>query len=463
MCQRPTRQLTITKLALPETTSIQAIFSHFAHLDYAILLDSAGSQQSNSRFDYMYWQPERVVVADNGRITVEDHVNHTSAVTSEPPFQAVNHCVEQLKASLIIENRLTPLLAMLPGAIGAVGHAGYDLGRYYESLPSQAANEVSTPDMVMGIYSQSLIYDNHDKVFYYVSTSDKTPVDFSAFIHTEPKPFSLTSSWQSNLSEQGYHQALDKIHHYLVEGDCYQVNMAQRFSARYHGDEWSAYVKLREQNQAPFSAFIRLPNSAILSISPERFLSVKNGNVETKPIKGTRPRSDDSEQDRHNAEDLLSAEKDRAENLMIVDLLRNDLSKHCEPGSVKVPNLFALESYAAVHHMVSTVVGKLKPNATALDLMAGAFPGGSITGAPKVRAMEIIDELEPHRRNIYCGSVLYFDINGNMDSSICIRTLLAENNTLYCHAGGGIVLDSKANEEYQETLDKVARILPVLE
>ena len=158
----------------------------------------------------------------------------------------------------------------------------------------------------------------------------------------------------------------------------------------------------------------------------------------------------------------MSAEKDRAENLMIVDLLRNDLSKHCRPGSVKVPALFALESYEAVHHMVSTVTGELNISDSAIQLLAGAFPGGSITGAPKIRAMEIIDELEPDRRNIYCGSMMYSGIRGDLDSSICIRTLLAENGQLHCWAGGGIVLDSNPDEEYQETLDKVAKILPVL-
>ena len=184
--------------------------------------------------------------------------------------------------------------------------------------------------------------------------------------------------------------------------------------------------------------------------------------METKPIKGTRPRFVDAKQDKASADALLAAEKDRAENLMIVDLLRNDLSKHCKPGTVEVPALFALESYEAVHHMVSTVTGELNDDASPLDLLAGAFPGGSITGAPKIRAMEIIDELEPHRRNVYCGSIFYLGFRQDMDSSILIRTLLAEQGNLYCWAGGGIVVDSQPDEEYQETLDKVSRILPTL-
>ena len=207
---------------------------------------------------------------------------------------------------------------------------------------------------------------------------------------------------------------------------------------------------------------MKLANSSIASISPERFLKVVNKIVETKPIKGTRPRFADKEEDAASASSLLTAEKDRAENLMIVDLLRNDISKHCVPHSVTVPSLFALESYEAVHHLVSTVTGVLHDNVSPLKLLASAFPGGSITGAPKIRAMEVIDELEIHRRNIYCGSMFYMGFREDLDSSICIRTLLAEKEQIHCWAGGGIVLDSVPEDEFQETLDKVSKILPVL-
>jgi para-aminobenzoate synthetase component 1 len=219
---------------------------------------------------------------------------------------------------------------------------------------------------------------------------------------------------------------------------------------------------LTKVNKAPFSSFIRLPKSCVLSVSPERFLLIKDGHVVTKPIKGTRKRSKDPIVDKALSDALLQSEKDRAENLMIVDLLRNDLSKHCKAHSVKVPHLFALESYPAVHHMVSTVTGELKPSSGPFDLFAGAFPGGSITGAPKVRAMQIIQELEPDKRSIYCGSIGYVGVRNDMDTSICIRTLLAEDGNLHCWAGGGIVLDSEARDEYQESYDKVAKILPVL-
>jgi para-aminobenzoate synthetase component 1 len=272
------------------------------------------------------------------------------------------------------------------------------------------------------------------------------------------------------MSQEQYTEKLSCISSYLQAGDCYQINLAQRFSASYIGDEWQAYQQLRVANHAPFSAFIRLVDSVVMSISPERFLSVNEQVVQTKPIKGTRPRFNDPIQDQQQIESLLNTEKDRAENLMIVDLLRNDLSKHCQPGSVNVPELFKLESFAAVHHLVSTVTGKLKTSSSVMDLLQGAFPGGSITGAPKIRAMQIIDELEPNNRNIYCGSIGYLGILGDMDTNICIRTLLCEksseqsNNqqTIHCWAGGGIVLDSNAKDEYQESLDKVSKILPVL-
>jgi para-aminobenzoate synthetase component 1 len=264
------------------------------------------------------------------------------------------------------------------------------------------------------------------------------------------------------MSETQYRAGIASIDNYLRAGDCYQINFAQRFSASYIGSEWLAYQHLTKVNKAPFSSFMRFEQSCVLSLSPERFISVKHRKVVTKPIKGTRKRSEDPDIDAQLASALLTSEKDRAENLMIVDLLRNDLSKHCKPHSVQVPHLFQLESYPAVHHMVSTVVGELKAGSNPFDLLAGAFPGGSITGAPKVRAMQIIQELEPDKRSVYCGSIGYVGIRQDMDTNICIRTLLAEHQTLHCWAGGGIVLDSEAMDEYQESFHKVAKILPVL-
>jgi len=274
--------------------------------------------------------------------------------------------------------------------------------------------------------------------------------------------FELLSDWSSNFSEQQYADAFNRIQSYILEGDCYQVNLAQRFTAKCSGSSWAAYCQLSEANKAPFSAFINTGEATILSLSPERFIKLENGKVETRPIKGTRPRGYTHEQDQLLKNELIHSSKDQAENLMIVDLMRNDLGKICEPGSIDVTELFSLESFDSVHHLVSTIVGDLDENENAFTLLTNCFPGGSITGAPKIRAMNIIDELEPHRRSYYCGSIGYVDRSGNIDCSISIRTLVRKENNLYCWAGGGLVSESVLQQEYQETFDKVSCILPVL-
>jgi para-aminobenzoate synthetase component 1 len=442
------------------------IFARIAHQPWSMLFDTSGSTKSGGRFNIMLWSPAKVITAKSGETRVQCMVSGNTTQLSLPPFEATNAYLHSEVAELTISPQSQTLSEQLPFLVGVAGMAGYDTGRYYEVLPTNAIDDYSTPEFVAGLYLHSLIEDSHTGEIYYCSTDGTRVPHFdveSTTMAITREPFALTSGWQSNLTQDEYSQRLAAINEYLIAGDCYQVNMAQRFSARFKGDVWEAYMALRNANQAPFSAYLQLPQSSIVSISPERFIKVADGHVETKPIKGTRPRFNDPAADAESAAALLSAQKDRAENLMIVDLLRNDISKHCKPHSVKVPHLFALESYEAVHHLVSTVVGELNDNASPLDLLASAFPGGSITGAPKIRAMEIIDELEVHRRNVYCGSIFYMGCRGDLDSSICIRTLLAENNQLHCWAGGGIVLDSKAQEEYQETLDKVSKILPVLE
>jgi para-aminobenzoate synthetase component 1 len=256
---------------------------------------------------------------------------------------------------------------------------------------------------------------------------------------------------------------LQRIQRYLHAGDCYQVNLAQRFAAPAQGDPWHAYRRLRRANPAPFGAYLAFDDCCILCGSPERFLQIRNDRVETKPIKGTRPRGRDPDEDRTLAEALRLSPKDRAENLMIVDLLRNDLGKVCAIGSVHVPRLFEIERYAHVHHLVSTVRGRLAAGRSALDLLRACFPGGSVTGAPKLRAMQIIEELEPHRRGVYCGSIGYIGVDGAMDTNIVIRTLVHSAGVARLWAGGGIVVDSDPEAEYRETLDKAAPLLALLE
>jgi para-aminobenzoate synthetase component 1 len=264
------------------------------------------------------------------------------------------------------------------------------------------------------------------------------------------------------LTFASYQQRFNQIQEYLLAGDCYQINLAQRFEVNYEGSEWEAFNLINGANCAPFSAFITLPESRILSVSPERFIKLDSRKIETKPIKGTRPRGRDDEQENQFIKSLQNSEKDRAENLMIVDLLRNDIGRVAQAGSVCVPKLFDVETFPAVHHLVSTIHAQLNEKYSAVDLLKASFPGGSITGAPKIRAMQIIEELEPHRRNAYCGSIGYISRHGQMDTSITIRTLVAERGKLYAWAGGGIVADSDCEEEYQETLDKLSKILPIL-
>ncbi len=456
----------IAPLEKPSSVDLHCLFECIQDSPFSVLFDSAGSRESNARFNIAVWDPAYVVQAKNKLTLILNQRTGEQSQVNDKPLQTVSKLMQRHFGEFNIESVLTEQSTQsLPFILGAAGLCSYDLGRYYETLPTEASNELSCPDMAIGIYEHALIEDTLTGEIFECRLSTRPPISIKSWLNSKQSksPFSLTSKWQANLSQPEYTRALDTISDYLKAGDCYQVNMAQRFCADYKGSEWDAYLKLQKLNKAPFSVFMRLPENCILSISPERFISVNQLDVETKPIKGTRPRFDDPELDAASGEALLASEKDRAENLMIVDLLRNDLSKHCQPNSVKVPALFSLESYAAVHHLVSTVKGKLKSDSSAWDLLAGAFPGGSITGAPKIRAMEIIDELEPHRRHVYCGSMLYMGLRGDMDSSILIRTLLTESNKIYCWAGGGIVLDSNADDEYQETLDKVAKILPVLE
>lgn len=453
-------------------TDLLAVFADYAEMPWSLLIDSAGSGNASNQYDILLHSPNYTVVCKNQKTIVTNLESNVKKLSFDEPIEEARKLHSNFKATVVEIKGTYP--KDIPFIAGIAGIFGYDLGRNFEHLPSPfyckndsgETSEYLCPDMAVGLYTRSLILDKVNKVIYECrpesSARTELRLESSNRKNTGDAHFHLTSAWQSNCDKAEYIKSLEKIHLYLTAGDCYQVNYAQRFSATYSGDEWQAYLKLREANKAPFSAFMRLPQSCILSISPERFLSVRNKKVQTKPIKGTRPRGDNPATDANNAEELLKSSKDRAENLMIVDLLRNDISKHCLPHSVTVPEAFALESYAAVHHMVTTIEGTLDKTSDPFTLLRDAFPGGSITGAPKIRAMQIIDELEPNARNIYCGSVGYIGLKDDMDTSICIRTLLCENDKVHCWAGGGIVLDSKAEDEYQETLDKVNKILPVL-
>ena len=444
-------------ISLPwQADAAERYFAPLAGTPWAMLLHSGFADHPHSRFDILVADPQTTLVTRGGRTEIA--ADGVTQYSSEDPLALVREQLAQQNLPAEAEENL-PFLG------GALGLFGYDLGRRFERLPEKAEADIGTADMAVGIYRWALIVDNHRRRVTLLSHDD--PHQRLAWLESHlsvPKePFRLTSAWQSNMSREEYGERYRRVQEYLQSGDCYQVNLAQRFQASFRGDEWQAFIRLNQSNRAPFSAFLRLPDSAVISLSPERFILLDRSHIQTRPIKGTLPRLDDSDLDAAQAEKLRNSPKDRAENLMIVDLMRNDIGRVAAPGSVRVPELFVVEPFPAVHHLVSTITAELPPALHATDLLRAAFPGGSITGAPKVRAMQIIDELEPHRRNAWCGSIGYISFCGNMDTSITIRTLTAAGGQIYCSAGGGIVADSDEEAEYQETFAKVNRILQQLE
>ncbi len=352
--------------------------------------------------------------------------------------------------------------------LAAAGFAGYDFGRESLGIPSRLPTTTKLPEAWAGLYDAALVIDHDSRQAWLVHAPDTDPRPFREMLGTRPaaavaRPFRLGGEFRGDTGYEAYAGAFARIQQYIRDGDCYQVNLAQRFRAPYSGDTWEAWRRVRNRYPAAYGAYLRIAGGALLCHSPEQFLEVRGREVTTRPIKGTRPRDDDPARDRALAEALAASVKDQAENLMIVDLLRNDIGRFCDYGSVRVPRLYQLESHATVHHLVSTVSGRLHPESTPLDLLAGCLPGGSVTGAPKHRAVQIIDELEPCRRHAYCGSVFWIDRDGNLDSNIAIRTLVADARELQCWGGGGIVADSDCEEEYKESIVKVRRLLDVLE
>lgn len=458
-------ELSITSLPYSKDAAL-SWFTPLSGLPWAMILRSAAEAHPDNRYDILVADPLATIESQH-ETTYIKFSNGDQRTTTDDPFKVITNLQNELLPSLSIIDEL-------PFIGGALGYFSYDLGRRVEKIATTATHDIHLPEMAVGLYDWALIVDHKLQKISLIEpknshrlawlTQQKSQAKSSTILqtHNHKTTFQLTSSWSSNMTKEDYCNKFNTIQSYLLSGDCYQINLAQRFSANYQGDEWQAYCRLEAANGAPFSSFIRTDNSAILSVSPERFLQLKHGRIETKPIKGTRPRSKNATEDSANAQALQQAPKDRAENVMIVDLLRNDIGRVAIPGSVRVPALFAIESFPAVHHLVSTVTGQLSSHYSTTDLLRACFPGGSITGAPKVRAMEIIEELEPNRRSVYCGSIGYISRCGTMDTNIAIRTLVAYQHRLYAWAGGGIVADSDANSEYQETLDKLSKILPTL-
>lgn len=357
---------------------------------------------------------------------------------------------------------------------GIAGYLKYESGMY--TVPGFAPgpkNNQSDSLGWVGLFLWSLVIaDDHQTAWLNIQP-DCPPFiekELLALQQGQPPParprkdFRITAPFQPDETPDAYRQKVKTILEFIMAGDCYQVNLSQRYRGKFEGAPFSAYQALRAAIPVPHAGYINAGDQQVLSISPERLLRIRNGEVQSKPIKGTRARGATAAEDAELATELSSSLKDRAENLMIVDLIRNDLSHFCKPHSVRVPSLFAVETYENVHQLVSTVTGELREEFSAFDALLSAFPGGSITGAPKRRAMEIIDDLESHSRGPYCGSLFYWRLDGSLESNIAIRTLATDNDgTISCWGGCGIVADSDPEAEYQESVIKIRRLMDTLE
>jgi para-aminobenzoate synthetase component I len=457
-------------------------------LPFVTFLDSAGIDEQLGRYSFLTADPV-TVVRSKGQLTQELVDGRWIRVAADP----LAH-VQALVAA-----HATPAMPDLPPFQGGVaGYVGYDWGMMLERVPRPRFDDLSLPDVQLALYDWVVAWDHAAGRAWVISTGvpHQGPAQIEraarrlAFVRERlatdagcgmrdarpriPHPASRLPAApsypvpdipgvRSSFTRDGYLDAVGRVIEYVFAGDIFQANLSQRLEAPLTGTPFDLYRRLRRRNPAPFSAYLAFDDLAVASSSPERFLRVApGGHVETRPIKGTRPRGVSPEHDAALAQALAESDKDRAENVMIVDLLRNDLSRVCQSGTVRVPELFAIEHYATVHHLVSTVVGELAPERSPLDLLRAAFPGGSITGAPKVRAMQIIAELEPTQRAVYCGSIGYLSLTGELDTSIVIRTGLVVRDTVYAQVGGGIVADSDPEQEYRETLDKARGLVAAL-
>ena len=345
------------------------------------------------------------------------------------------------------------------------GYFSYEVAHLLETLPPLLTASTTLPDVFIGHYDTWLEINHKEKTALLIAPNETESQRHEKKINqSNTLNFKCLSEFIKSESKRNYTVNINRILDYIHAGDCYQINYAQHFSAPYSGSSYTAFSAIAQSITAPYAGYVNTGHGELLSFSPEQFIQVDaQRNIMSRPIKGTAKRGTTLDEDKTIAAALLASEKNRAENLMIVDLLRHDLGKSFELGSIKVDELFALETFTNVHHLVSTISGKLKDSCSPLSAMIAAYPGGSITGAPKIRAMEIINELESRSRSAYCGSMFYQKPDGSFDSNIMIRTLVASEDTLHCWGGGGIVADSDPEQEHQETLDKVGLYMQILE
>jgi para-aminobenzoate synthetase component 1 len=440
---------------------IEDVFRIVCRGRFPFFLDSGIVMPGLGRWSLLGSDPFLLFTAQGHTVTTR----HGDAVTvrREDPFGALRRhlCAHRL-----------PPAGDLPFAGGAVGYLGYDLGRHIERLPRTTLRDIALPDVALGFHDTALVLDHVARRGWIVAAElgirDRPPPEARAAqwrerLASDPPPppaiHRRPGELLCNFTREEYLRAVQRAKDYIAAGDIFQVNLSRRFETDLVLPPPELYLELRRVNLAPMAAYLEFDEGAVVSASPERFLKVRDGRVETRPIKGTRPRGAAESEDRALAEELLASEKDNAELAMIVDLERNDLGRVCDYGSVKVTEPRALESYPTVHHLVATVEGELYGDRDLVSLLKATFPGGSITGAPKIRAMEIIDELEPTARSVYTGAIGYLGFDGGMDLSIVIRTLLACRGRLYLQAGGGIVADSELEAEYDETAHKAKALI----
>ena len=437
---------------LPYQPDSSGLFERIETLPCPLLLDSGHPHTRAGRFDIISADPLEEI---------------TLSSTNSTRYEDIQELFEKLSAVHSRHGKgLVPPAEDIPFCGGIAGYLDYELGQPLQYLPARAAARCR-----LYCYEWALLQDHLLQRCRFVALPSMTGARRRAVIERLQTPlpagaaddFVLSQPFGSNMQRADYRAAFTKIQRYIRAGDCYQVNLARRFDSRYTGRPWRAFQTLRAVAGAHFAGYMDNGAEQLLCLSPERFLRLSGRRVETRPIKGTRARHSDAGADRQAAEALQRSSKDRAENLMIVDLLRNDIGRNCVPGSIQVERLFELESYPAVHHLVSTISGELLTQRSACELLRDSFPGGSITGAPKRRAMQIIAELEPAPRRAYCGSMLYISADGRMDSNIAIRSLLCERGEIHCWGGGAIVADSQWEQEYRENWDKISPLIETLE
>lgn len=449
----------------PDISPLQAMLA-VHDMPYSLWLDSADTNHPGARYSFILCHPLETIESKDGVTTLTSIQGQLRK--EQDPFAILQERLQSFSPGNKHLMRKVP-----PFQGGAAGYFGYDLGRNLERLPEKAHNDPTVPDMAVGIYDMVFAYD-HDlersQIIVQALHKEEARQKHAHMLRLLSRKPVLTQNsfvpqWRAAYSEAEYKNRVQKIIDYIHAGDIFQANFTQRFDAALPRDfdAFVHYLHMRISNPAPFATFMNLGNIQISSASPERFLKTSGARAETRPIKGTRPRSSDKDIDILNRNALLNSEKDTAENTMIVDLMRNDFSRICTPESINVRELCVMESFASLHHLVSTVEGRLPNDKDSLDLLRACFPGGSITGAPKIRAMEIIEELEDTRRGPYCGAAGYIGFDGNMDTNILIRTLIYNGASVSLQTGGGIVADSRPAAEYQEMLDKAEAIFKSFE